>query len=126
MRIQIIEVPVIFINRELGTSKMNSSIFGEAVFGVIKLKWDSWFRKYPSKIKKLRNMRTWIHHATIVNEGRKFVGSVVIENEKIAEILENGQTPASPCDKEIDATGCYLLPGVIDDHVHFPRSRTDS
>ena len=48
---KIIEVPVIFINRELGTSKMNSSIFGEAVFGVIKLKWDSWFRKYPSKIK---------------------------------------------------------------------------
>ena len=41
------EVPVIFINRELGTSKMNSSIFGEAVFGVIRLKWDSWFKKYP-------------------------------------------------------------------------------
>ncbi len=35
---KIIEVPVIFINRELGTSKMNSSIFGEAIFGVIKLK----------------------------------------------------------------------------------------
>ena len=35
---KIVEVPVIFINRELGTSKMNSSIFGEAVFGVIKLK----------------------------------------------------------------------------------------
>lgn len=43
------EVPVIFINRELGTSKMNSSIFGEAVFGVIRLKWDSWFRHYPQK-----------------------------------------------------------------------------
>lgn len=41
------EVPVIFINRELGTSKMNSSIFGEAVFGVIRLKWNSWFTKYP-------------------------------------------------------------------------------
>ena len=40
------EVPVIFINRELGTSKMNSSIFGEAVFGVIRLKWDSLWRKY--------------------------------------------------------------------------------
>ena len=40
------EVPVIFINRELGTSKMNSSIFGEAVFGVIRLKWNSWFKKY--------------------------------------------------------------------------------
>ena len=43
------EVPVIFINRELGTSKMNSSIFGEAVFGVIRLKWDSWFKKYPKR-----------------------------------------------------------------------------
>ena len=44
---KIVEVPVIFINRELGTSKMNSSIFGEAVFGVIKLKVHSWFHKYP-------------------------------------------------------------------------------
>ena len=45
----IIEVPVIFINRELGTSKMNSSIFGEAIFGVIKLKVNSWFHKFPQK-----------------------------------------------------------------------------
>ena len=42
------EVPVIFINRELGTSKMNSSIFGEAMFGVIRLKWDSLVHKLPS------------------------------------------------------------------------------
>jgi len=48
---KIIEVPVIFINRELGTSKMNSSIFGEAVFGVIKLKMNSWFHKFPQKTK---------------------------------------------------------------------------
>ena len=41
------EVPVIFVNRELGTSKMNSSIFGEAVFGVLRLRWDGWFKKYP-------------------------------------------------------------------------------
>ncbi|MGN0212836.1 MAG: polyprenol monophosphomannose synthase [Muribaculaceae bacterium] len=40
------EVPIIFVNRVLGTSKMNSSIFGEAVFGVVKLKVASWFRKY--------------------------------------------------------------------------------
>ncbi|MCD8310196.1 MAG: polyprenol monophosphomannose synthase [Prevotellaceae bacterium] len=39
------EVPVIFINRELGTSKMNGSIIGEAMFGVIRLKWDSWFKR---------------------------------------------------------------------------------
>ena len=48
---KIVEVPVIFINRELGTSKMNSSIFGEAVFGVIKLKMHSWFQKYPQAVK---------------------------------------------------------------------------
>ena len=48
---KIVEVPVIFINRELGTSIMNSSIFGEAVFGVIKLKMHSWFHKYPQAVK---------------------------------------------------------------------------
>jgi dolichol-phosphate mannosyltransferase len=48
---KIAEVPVIFVNREKGVSKMNSSIFGEAVFGVLQLKWHSWFHKYP-KIKE--------------------------------------------------------------------------
>ena len=43
------EVPVIFINRELGTSKMSGGIFGEAVLGVIRLKLDSIFRKYSQK-----------------------------------------------------------------------------
>ena len=47
MGFKIVEVPIVFVNRVLGTSKMNSSIFGEAVFGVIKLKVGSWFRKYP-------------------------------------------------------------------------------
>ena len=42
------EVPIIFVNRVLGTSKMNSSIFGEAVFGVIRLKWNSLFKKFPN------------------------------------------------------------------------------
>ncbi len=46
---RIVEIPVIFINRELGTSKINTSIFGEAVFGVIKLKLHSFFHKYPQK-----------------------------------------------------------------------------
>ena len=41
------EVPVIFVNRVLGTSKMSGGIFGEAFFGVIRLKVSSWFRKYP-------------------------------------------------------------------------------
>ena len=42
------EVPVIFVNRVLGTSKMSGGIFSEALFGVIKLKVGSWFRKYPT------------------------------------------------------------------------------
>lgn len=42
---KISEVPIIFINRQLGTSKMNSSIFGEAMFGVIKLKLDALMRR---------------------------------------------------------------------------------
>lgn len=46
---KIVEVPIVFVNRVLGTSKMNTSIFGEALFGVLKLKWWSFFRKYPQK-----------------------------------------------------------------------------
>ena len=46
------EVPVIFINRELGTSKMSGGIFSEAMFGVMRLRWDGWFKKYPKPIDK--------------------------------------------------------------------------
>ncbi len=67
-------------------------------------------------------MKTLIHNATIVNEGRIFVGSVVIENDRIAEIWDEGcpanETSAS-ADSVINATGLLLLPGVIDTHVHF-------
>ena len=45
------EVPVIFVNRREGVSKMSGGIFGEAFFGVIRLRWDGWTRKYP-KIKQ--------------------------------------------------------------------------
>ena len=47
MGAKIIEVPIIFTNRVLGTSKMSGGIFSEAVFGVIKLKVSSWTRIYP-------------------------------------------------------------------------------
>ncbi|MBO5719237.1 MAG: polyprenol monophosphomannose synthase [Bacteroidales bacterium] len=46
------EVPIVFTNRELGTSKMSGGIFSEAVIGVIQLKWSSFFRKYPQKSQK--------------------------------------------------------------------------
>ncbi len=45
MGFHIVEVPIIFVNRVLGTSKMSGGIFSEAMFGVIKLKWSSWFNK---------------------------------------------------------------------------------
>ena len=44
------EVPVVFVNRREGTSKMSGGIFGEAFLGVMRLRLDGWFRKYP-KIK---------------------------------------------------------------------------
>lgn len=43
------EVPIVFVNRVHGTSKMNSSIFGEAFFGVLKLRWWGLTRKFPQK-----------------------------------------------------------------------------
>ena len=63
-------------------------------------------------------MKTIIRNATIVNEGRKFAGSVVIEDEFIQQVIE-GDDSSQFYDLEIDATGLYLFPGVIDDHVHF-------
>lgn len=42
------EVPVIFVNRREGVSKMSGGIFGEAFFGVMRLRWDGWFRHYPA------------------------------------------------------------------------------
>jgi len=46
---QIKEIPIVFANRVLGVSKMNGGIFGEAFIGVLKLKLQSYFRKYPQK-----------------------------------------------------------------------------
>ena len=63
--------------------------------------------------------RTWIKNARIVNEGKIFHGSIVIENEVIAEVLAEETVPSQPCGEIIDAKGYYLMPGVIDDHVHF-------
>ncbi len=45
MGFRIKEVPIVFINRVLGTSKMSGGIFSEALFGVIKLRWDSIFNR---------------------------------------------------------------------------------
>ena len=61
-------------------------------------------------------MKTLIYHATIVNEGRIFNGSVLIDGDCIVDIFE-GEAPK--CEQVIDASGMILIPGVIDTHVHF-------
>ena len=63
-------------------------------------------------------MRTLIKNGTIVNEGRSFLGDLVVDGEQIGGIYE-GRAPRGIYDQVIDASGCFVLPGVIDDHVHF-------
>lgn len=62
-------------------------------------------------------MRTLVKGGHIVNEGRQFDGYIVIEDGNITEISK--KQPDALFDETIDASGCYVLPGVIDDHVHF-------
>ena len=64
-------------------------------------------------------MRILIKNATIVNEGQKFIGSIVVNNGKIAEVIHEGEKPRRSNLEIIDARGMYLIPGVIDTHVHF-------
>ena len=64
-------------------------------------------------------MAILIKGGTLVNEGRTFNGSLVIENEKITWIIEGNYMPEASYDEVIDASGCFVLPGIIDDHVHF-------
>ena len=64
-------------------------------------------------------MTTLLYGGIIVNEGRTFKGSVVIENDFIAAVIEGEMAPRGRYDKEVDATGSFILPGIIDEHVHF-------
>ena len=64
-------------------------------------------------------MKTLIKGAQVVNEGRIEKASVVIEDGIIADIIADGIDVEGVYDETVDATDCWLLPGVIDDHVHF-------
>ena len=82
-------------------------------------------------------MNYYIKHATLVNEGQTFVASVFVSDGKIAKIVREGEVPEAsrrvegpdesvtafrqaqrPSTQVIDATGKYLIPGIIDEHVH--------
>lgn len=64
-------------------------------------------------------MKTLIYGGIIVNEDRSHYGSLMMENDVIAEIIEGKEIPCGNYDRKIDATGLFVLPGVIDSHVHF-------
>ena len=64
-------------------------------------------------------MTTLIQRATIVNEGEQYVGSVLIKDGRIASIVRGTDIADITADHIVNAEGQYLIPGCIDDHVHF-------
>ena len=60
-----------------------------------------------------------IKNATIINEGKTFRSDLLIKDELISSIGSNDQINIPSGTKIIDATGLLLIPGVIDDQVHF-------
>jgi dihydroorotase len=63
--------------------------------------------------------KTLIINAIIINEGKQAPGSILIINDRIGEVFTENLSPDIRADHIIDAAGKYLLPGVIDDQVHF-------
>ena len=64
-------------------------------------------------------MNYWIKNATLVNEGQTFVASVFVSDGMIAKIVRDGEPFDYGSATVIDVTGKYLIPGIIDEHVHF-------
>ncbi|MDE5735923.1 MAG: amidohydrolase family protein, partial [Bacteroidales bacterium] len=66
-------------------------------------------------------MEYWLTGGTVVNEGRRVQASVWVKDGRIAGIFENGEEAARVTAKaeRVDVSGCWILPGVIDDQVHF-------
>lgn len=64
-------------------------------------------------------MKTLVFGGKLVNEGATRVASVVVDGDTITDIIEGTETPRGDYDNIVDATGCFVMPGVIDCHVHF-------
>ncbi len=62
-------------------------------------------------------MKTLIRNAQIINEGKIFKGDVLVEADRISKV--GSELSTENVDRIIEAEGLYLLPGVIDDQVHF-------
>ena len=66
-----------------------------------------------------QQMRILLQNATIVNEQEAFHGDIVIADEWVEAIYRENKAPQGFYDKRIDLSGCFVIPGVIDSHVHF-------
>ena len=64
-------------------------------------------------------MNYYIKNATLVNEGQTFAASVFVSDGKIAKIVREGENFDFGSAHVIEAQGKYLIPGIIDEHVHF-------
>ncbi len=66
-------------------------------------------------------MKILIKNGKIVNEGRVFKGDILVENERIIQVIERGKNSVQlpEADEVFDATGKIVFPGFIDTHVHF-------
>ena len=64
-------------------------------------------------------METLIKGGTIINEEHSFLGSIVIQDDRLVSIHQGNDIPSGKYDQTIDVSGCYILPGIIDTHVHF-------
>ena len=71
------------------------------------------------EISESTDMLTIINNATIVNEGTQVRGAVIIDGDRIMDVLQQPLEQLETFDTVIDGTDLYLLPGVIDEHVHF-------
>ena len=64
-------------------------------------------------------METIIQGGTIINEGRAFRGDIVLEDDHIAALYEAEKAPRGIYQQTVDASECFVFPGIIDAHVHF-------
>ena len=107
----VIEVPVIFTDRSEGESKMSGGIFYEAVLGVINMKIRSIFKNWKDK-----SLKTLIKNSFVIDSGTLQKKDILISNDIIQKVSSEINVEA---DRTFDCSGLHIIPGVIDDQVHF-------
>jgi len=64
-------------------------------------------------------MKTLIYGGSVVTDGQQFTGYLIVNNGDILCVEPGNPKPGGNYDEVIDASGCVVMPGVIDSHVHF-------